>query len=811
VVTFAGTETEEFTEESAQFAPISPFAEAFQLQSEADGREYEGAPVASLESPFRAEYEMLAEGSAASPEREAYENMVASLHDTEFSEALYEIAAEAWTTYEQQYGESEAASSTEVEAYLERYMAPLGTEAEALFERLSEQYAQHDISTLTENEVDRLFETLQPSFGHLSPGFENFLGGLWKKAKSLAKGAVSLAKRGIAAVGKIIPLGFIFDKLKALIKPLLKRVLQFAIGRLPGPLQPVASKLAKKLFGETGEVSEAELQGELEAEGVTGEALAHADPDTMQREFDARSASLFFARDEAERDAVATEAVQESAQTEVDRVAELEAARDQFAREITSLPRGQDPTAQMENFLPAVMGVLRLGVSIIGRKRVIGFLAGHLANVVKPYVGSDIAKPLSNAVVSTGMGLVGLEVPAERELLAGEAIASAVEGTVRRLAEQGEHIYEDQRLLEAAVQEAFAEAAAESFPPEMIRQSLHEVSPKNPAMHGTWVLRPHKGRRRYKRFTRAIDVTVTSQMGSAVHGFGAIPLNDILKARFGVSTPVKARAYLFEAIPGTTLSAIARLEKHIPGLGPNSPNGWKLFIPLSRQTAGTLFGEPGLGHHVAHQFTLSHHRLAVGQRVVVLIPEGARAGGQGSGRPSEVNATFDFPSGEIRASIYLSERDAQSVAQSIRRGESTTASIVLLRKLYGATLRTMLSASPGKHVKVVHEVAVQEQFAGKSLGAAGEAILKIILEKLLAWIDGAIADYFGKRRQEFVAAADKQADGVTIIVVSTHNAMMAALRKILKGDMTGGAIAITKALLAPVSVSVRTVPGFQTQ
>ena len=149
----------------------------------------------------------------------------------------------------------------------------------------------------------------------------------------------------------------------------------------------------------------------------------------------------------------------------------------------------------MENFLPAVMGALRLGIKIIGRKKVIGFLAGHLANVVKPYVGADIAKPLSNAVVSTGMGLVGLEVPAERELLAGEAIASAVEGTVRRLAEQGEHIYADQRLLEAAVQEAFAEAAAESFPPEMIRESLQEVSAKNPVLQGTWILRPHKGRR----------------------------------------------------------------------------------------------------------------------------------------------------------------------------------------------------------------------------------------------------------------------------------------------------------------------------
>jgi hypothetical protein len=52
-----------------------------------------------------------------------------------------------------------------------------------------------------------LFESMQPSFEHLSPAFENLFGGLWNKVKSVAKGAVNLARKGIAAVGKIIPLG----------------------------------------------------------------------------------------------------------------------------------------------------------------------------------------------------------------------------------------------------------------------------------------------------------------------------------------------------------------------------------------------------------------------------------------------------------------------------------------------------------------------------------------------------------------------------------------------------------------------------
>src|ERR1700753_387815 len=65
---------------------------------------------------------------------------------------------------------------------------------------------------------------------------ENFLGGLLNKAKALVKGAVRLATKGIAVVRRGIPWARLLDKLKGLIKPLLRRVLKFAIGRLPTPV-----------------------------------------------------------------------------------------------------------------------------------------------------------------------------------------------------------------------------------------------------------------------------------------------------------------------------------------------------------------------------------------------------------------------------------------------------------------------------------------------------------------------------------------------------------------------------------------------
>src|SRR5919201_2465943 len=834
IQTFAPTETEEYV-------PQSPFAETFQFQEQEVGQQEAPSTTVGLESPFRSEYMQEVAERGETAEQEAYNTMVASLYETEFSEALYELGAEA-AAYAHQFAEQEATSAEQLEQYVERYMAPLGTEAEALFERLAERYANHDIAGMSEAELDRLFETIQPSWGHLSPAFEGFLGGLWDKAKAIAKGAINAVKTGVATVSKFLPLGFIFDKLKPLVKPLLKRVLQFALDRLPAPLRPIASKLAQRLFATVRMYSEVEAEAQAEAASASSEALANADPDSIQREFDARAASLFFAKDDTEREVIAGEAAMETQEAGEDRVATLDTARANFVNEITNMQRGQDPSAQLENFLPAVMAALKLGISVIGRQRVVDFLSGYLAKVITPYIGPEMSNQLSSAIVSTGMSLVGLEVPTERQALAGEAIANAVEGTVRRLAEQGSHVFEDQRLLGAATQEALKGGAAESSPPQMIKEQLVEASPKSGIL-GTWVLRPATGRKRYKTYTQPIDVQVTRQIADNVIGFGCIPLDEILKARFGVSVPVKAKAYLYEAICGTTLSAIGRNESNVPILGPSVRKPWHYFLPLTTQTAGLLFGEPNLGRDVANQFLMTPGRITIGQRFVVLVPEGARpvqvtpdgaagripaptptqpsavqprpTGAAGpstvvsTGRASQVNVTLDFPNHQVRAYIYLSERDTQAIAASFRKAESATPALMLVRDVYIATLRSLLSGNASRHLKIIHPAAAQEQFVGAVLGAVGESILKKVADKVVDWVSLAISEYFARKRQEFEAAANKRADGVTLVITMTHNSMMQVMERAIRGDAFRAGIALTKALLLPAEVNVTTVAGFR--
>ena len=110
---FAPAQTEDFV-------PASPFAETFQL-SETEAAQMEGpAPAVGMESPFRSEYLGEAYERGESPDREAYGTMVASLYEMEFSEALYELGAEA-AAYAQQFGEQEVTSPGELEQYVERF------------------------------------------------------------------------------------------------------------------------------------------------------------------------------------------------------------------------------------------------------------------------------------------------------------------------------------------------------------------------------------------------------------------------------------------------------------------------------------------------------------------------------------------------------------------------------------------------------------------------------------------------------------------------------------------------------------------
>ena len=89
--------------------------------------------------------------------------------------------------------------------------------------------------------------------------------------------------------------------------------------------------------------------------------------------------------------------------------ADLEDARERFAQELEELKEGESPAPYVENFLPAMLPALRIAIRLIGRPKIVGFLAGILGKLISKLVGPQQAPALSRAIVDAGLKLISLE------------------------------------------------------------------------------------------------------------------------------------------------------------------------------------------------------------------------------------------------------------------------------------------------------------------------------------------------------------------------------------------------------------------
>jgi hypothetical protein len=93
------------------------------------------------------------------------------------------------------------------------------------------------------------------------PTIQFFLGGLLKKAKRAVKSGIDLVKKGMREI-RLQP---ILKKLAGLVRPLIQRVLKFALHQLPARLRPAATWLALRVLGENtaplSQTFDAEVRG----------------------------------------------------------------------------------------------------------------------------------------------------------------------------------------------------------------------------------------------------------------------------------------------------------------------------------------------------------------------------------------------------------------------------------------------------------------------------------------------------------------------------------------------------------------------
>lgn len=401
-----------------------------------------------VSSPFLSLYESEEGNGMIDPEAEAYVTFLNELYDEEFDEALSGLVNEATTILEIHYlhekeDEDPQTVGYQAERLLNQHFAPLVAEAEAMFGALARKFSQRDPNTLTDEEIETIVDRYRSSVA-LSPSSEEFLGKLKKAVnkavKKVGKKAVALAKKGAVAVATG-GISLILPKLMPLIKPLLKRVSQTAIGMLPPPLQPIARKLAERLPF---------LKELEEGDESVSEAAATYEVAEIQYEFNQHVANLLFAPTEVEQDLEVAKALTEQQAPDTYPLAGLDRARDRFVQNLQRLKEGEDPTPHIDNFVPAILPALRMGINLIGRERVVAFLAKHLGKLIKKIVGPQHAPKLSKAIVDAGLRLIQLEAtPEDESQAAASAVAATVEETVRRVAALPDYIIDDHELLEA--------------------------------------------------------------------------------------------------------------------------------------------------------------------------------------------------------------------------------------------------------------------------------------------------------------------------------------------------------------------------
>lgn len=728
-----------------------------------------------LASPFLALYESEEGGGLVDPETEEYVVLLNELFDEEFHEALTGLVNEATVIYETQFEtelEDPQSIGYQAERLLTQHFAPLAAEAEAMFEAMAREFSQRDPNTLTEDEIDTLVDRYQPAT-ELTPSFEDFWGKLKKIAKKVAKKAVSAAK-------KFHPTAIILGKLKPLIKPLLKRVIQTAIGKLPPQLQPIARKLVDRLPF----VKEFE-----ESHDHSAESLETCEVCQIQREFNHQIANLLLAPSEVEQDLEIARVLTEQQAPDAYPLAELDHAREQFVENMRHLKEGEDPTPYVENFLPAILPALRVGIKLIGRKKVVKFLAQLLGKVIIRFVGPRYTPALSQAIVDAGLGLLQLEATAEdASKAAAEVVSATVEETVRRVAALPDYVLDNEDLLEGFALEAFEQAAAANLPQVLSEEAYR----KRPALgvarklRGTWKMMPGGRRKRYKKFSRKIPVKITPHKVTELETFETISLEEFLEEEFGFAAgeEVEAFAHLYEALPGTHLQGIARLEENTPGL--NVLDGYKQLHLLTPEAAESLLGEPELGRGVESEFAAGPHTPAVGQRFYYLEIAGKKplltpgpAGRVRARRPTQFKLILDFPRNEIQVRFFLSEIRAQEIAVKLRQHAHLGTVVARLGRIVRRGLHRAFAGGFGR-MKIIHEAVTPEQWLG-ALRRLPALVPQVLMGRLEEWILKALTGHLKQHSEEFMKAAEDTADGITLVINLSNPPGFPQLRQALKG------------------------------
>lgn len=524
------------------------------------------------------------------------------------------------------------------------------------------------------------------------------------------------------------------------------------------------------------------------------EEVAGADFEMIQRELDASIAISMLSEQELEparilQDEIFAYESSSLGQPVASMDDDYNKAKERFIQEFSQLSKGDDPTPVIERFLPAALAAaypfVKMGISIIGRDRVINFLAGLVARLVGRFVGEENAKLIAAPLINVGMGLIGLEMPEQSERkVAAEVIANTVEDFARSMAQYEAAALEDPEMCKHLALKEFENAAARNFPPELLKPQLQEHFIEG----GSWI--PQKY---FFKFSKTPTVTLTAQMAKNILTFGGRTLFDEIEIPDNGSITVPV--HIYKAKRGTWLSRITRYDKSL-GYQSAARKYWSQMHYLDKKAAGILFQNPSFGADKPARFTRTRHLIAVGQIFYHLKGAKPKAGladpykpgaSKGSGttpvlipgptpepvkhtQPSKLSmeVLYDYKNlppkgwGHLDVNMFYSENDARAVAAEVK----ALRNMIAMEKAVGAFMTQFRSAVNRRDIRIRRSQGLQEYIWQKVLAGIGskigEEIIKWLAQKGLNIIEAYVKQKVAQKLDQFVKSQEDAKEGVAV-------------------------------------------------
>lgn len=823
------------------------------------------------DTPFLTVYEAGDHEDAPDPEEDEITEFIAELYDEELNQALYELANEASEWYESEL-ETEFNSDSEYQRthlqsqVVEEYSDAFAKELGSFFDALISSSEEIDIAQMSDTEIDAWVdrhiadhdgqlelaeeEELFEGFKRLrkwGKKLRNKAKKLRKKiGKAVKKGAKKI-KKGIKKAAKFIKkklLGRMLRKLRKLIFRFLKKVInsKFVKKHLPPKYRELflliaklmnkkrSRKLAKKARGKLGKKVRRRRKEVEEFEFLSDEYAY------LQHELDIQIANLISAETEEEEDQIVADYEQEEIYPDEETLKELDLARDRFAREISQLQEGEDPSPHVERFVTAILQAIRVVLQPIivayGRTKTINnIIAPLIFKILTRFIKGKNKRPILKSL-SRVLGDIGLKVLLKMEVseeiqeeAAADAIANITEETLNEIAQLPAYVFEDNELAQAYAMETFERMAGANLPP-ILSEAQYLANPdlRESSIKGSWVAyrsKKRRGKRRGKRLKKYMKVfrnkKLSPHLMKTVKAFGDRSIAEFLNEQMDIpaNQMVEANVHLYEAMHEADLYQIGSIEENVPGLNIEPEFAYQLFHPLTPLNAGLLLGEPGLGRRVDPIFMATPAFIRPGQRFFYLEVGNARpkvvmdkTGATHLRRLSELNQSFNFIRNEIKIHFFLSERKAQEITALLKGTASYGPALSHLLKVFNNRLNVAMSpVMIHKRTRIIHpDIAPGPNSGLEFAKVIPEFLQELFKDRLTIWTAQAIGSFMKEHAQKFVSATQDDDDGVVLKLSISMPPGFSTLKKALSSYT----INIPPDFLEgqPERMSVKVKPGF---